>query len=82
MMANCVEHLKYYRVVILDKLEEWSDRSFLKFSTGKCFLLHLEHDSPMEQHRLGADGSDLLQGCPITGTDTAFVVTIIALRKM
>lgn len=49
---------------------------------GKYFFLHLEHDSPMGQHRLGTDGSDLLQGCPIIGTDTAFVVTIIALRKM
>ncbi|KAK4832850.1 hypothetical protein QYF61_025870 [Mycteria americana] len=39
----------------LDKLEEWSNRSFLKFSKGKCFVLHLEHNSPMQQHRLGTD---------------------------
>ena len=32
-----------------------SDRSFLKFSKGKCFILHLELDSPMQQHRLGTD---------------------------
>jgi len=39
----------------LDKLDEWSDRSFLKFSKGKCFILRLEQHRPMQQHRLGTD---------------------------
>lgn len=40
----------------LDKLQEWSDRSFLKFSKGKCFILLLEQSNPLKQHNLGTDG--------------------------
>lgn len=39
----------------LDKLDEWSDRTFLEFRKGKRSILHLEHDSPIWQHRLGTD---------------------------
>lgn len=39
----------------LDKLDEWSGRSFLEFRKSKCFILHLEHDSPIQQHRLRTD---------------------------
>lgn len=36
----------------LYRLEKWADRSLMKFSKGKCKVLHLEENKPMNQYRL------------------------------
>ena len=37
----------------LDRLESWVGRNLMKFSRGKCRVLHLGRDNPTQQHRLG-----------------------------
>ncbi|RMC07046.1 hypothetical protein DUI87_16499 [Hirundo rustica rustica] len=36
----------------LDRLESWAERNLMRFSKGKCQILHLGRNN---QHRLGAD---------------------------
>ncbi|PKU29665.1 hypothetical protein llap_20031 [Limosa lapponica baueri] len=39
----------------LDRLENWAVRNLMKFSKGKCRVLHLVRNNPIHQCRLGAD---------------------------
>ncbi|KAF4802554.1 hypothetical protein TURU_025062 [Turdus rufiventris] len=37
-----------------NRLERWAERNSLKFSKGKCRILHLEKNNPLHQDSLGA----------------------------
>jgi len=39
----------------LDRLESWAQRNLMKFSKGKCRVLHLWRNNPMHQYRFEAD---------------------------
>lgn len=38
----------------LDRLESWMERNLMRFSKGKCSILHLGRTSPRHEYRLGA----------------------------
>ncbi|GAB0180014.1 mitochondrial enolase superfamily member 1 [Grus japonensis] len=39
----------------LDRVESWANRKLMKFSKGKCRVLHLGRNKPKHQYRLGVD---------------------------
>ncbi|GAB0176132.1 transmembrane protein 168 [Grus japonensis] len=39
----------------LDRLENWAKRNHMKFSKGKCRVLHLGRNNPMHQYTSGVD---------------------------
>jgi len=39
----------------LDRLDCWAQRNLMMFHKGKCKVLHLEMNDPMDQYRLRAD---------------------------
>lgn len=45
------------------RLEKWANRTLVNFITGKCQVLHLGWNNPMQQYRLAAIGlEDSLAG--------------------
>ena len=39
----------------LNRQEKWADRNLMKFNKGKCKVLHLGRNNPMNQNTLGID---------------------------
>jgi len=39
----------------LDRLESWAQRNLIRFSKGKCRVLHLGRNNLIQQYKLGAD---------------------------
>lgn len=61
----------------LNKLEDWNNGNRLKFSTGKCQVLHLGKSSPMHLYSLGADQLESSSAEKFVGVlvDTKFTVS-------
>jgi len=46
----------------LDRLDRWAKVSYGRFSKAECWVLHLDHNNPMQCYR---HGEEWLESCPV-----------------